>query len=324
MEDEELQIDPAKARAQALQARKKAIADKKAQLLANRKAALEERKLKIEQRKQALLNRKNPVAESSDENITTIKKKSKEILEDRKKTAQAKKLENLERRKELMAEKKLKTDISVYRRKNSNTVGDMSDEEIKSILSEKALAEKSRQKRLYDAAQERKKLRQEEEDSWTYNNADKSIATSRSKQIGTEYKGSGSTTEELWEMNNKGVQQKFATFEEFDKAANEYIDNFKGFETITQNREKWSKTTGGFNPDTFNWNRASSKSEKIDPEIFKKRGYKKYSGKELRSLFDQYGYKGLIKYLKNNGGRYMISRGGGSTSTTTSGYTSYQ
>ena len=329
MEDEELQIDPKKAKEAKIAARKKLLADKRAELEAKRNAVSEERKLKIEERKQALLDRRNPntenpVVESNDKNITPIKKSNKEILEDKKKTALAKKLENLEKRKQLMAEKKLKTDISAYRRKNSNTVGNMSDEQIQSILSEKALKEKERQKKLYDAAVEKERLKKEEEDSWTYNNADRSIATSRSKKIGTEYEGSGLTTEELWEMNNKGVQQKFANFEDFDKAANEYIDNFSGFETITQNREQWSKTKNSFDPNTFDWNKPTTKFQYIDPDVIKAKNYRKFTSKELRGLYDRLGYGPMIKYLKQNGGGYMVNRGGGPRSTTTTGYTSYK
>mgnify|MGYP003132950512 CR=1 FL=1 len=50
---------------------------------------------------------------------------------------------------------------------------------------------------------------------------------------GKKYKGTGKSTRELWDMNNKNVQSKYDTFEEFDKAAKEYIAGYNEDDQIT-------------------------------------------------------------------------------------------
>ena len=50
---------------------------------------------------------------------------------------------------------------------------------------------------------------------------------------GKKYKGTGKTTRELWDMNNKNVQSKYDSFEEFDKAAKEYIAGYDEDDKIT-------------------------------------------------------------------------------------------
>ena len=327
MEDEELQIDPKKAREQALQARKKAIADKKAALLAKRNAALEERKLKIEQRKQALLNRKNPISIESNEPSTSTSTDVKEIKKITPKEALEKR--NAEK-KRLAEEQKIKKDSAKMERKMQNKIRSfkinrkLNREEVQKMTDDQILALMEKEKKeKYDASVAKQKELQAIEDQrndpdssvdWKYVGGDENTAMERYKIINTGKKWDGTglpTDEETWNSNVKGVQEKYANYEEYKKAADEYRKNYSGSKKITQNRSEFTrKIPLGFDPDTFGWDSMSRRYKGIPEDVFKKKGYKKWAPGVLRRKYDELGYGGLVKWLKANGGSYMLGRSG--------------
>lgn len=323
MEDEELQIDPKKAREQKLEARKKLLADKKAELQANRNAVLEERKRKIEERKQALLNRKNPISIESKEPSTSTSTDVKEI---KKLTPKENLANRTAEKKRLLEEQRMKADSAKMERQMQNKIRSfkinrkLNREEIQSMTDDQILALMEKEKKeKFEASAARTKELQEKENrindpdpnqQWTYVGGDENTANKRYKIINTgkKYEGTGLSTEQLWEMNNKGVQQKFKTFEEFDIAAKKHIKDFKSEEKITQNRSDFTrKIPGSFDPDTFSWDKMARKWDQVPDADKDANNFKQYAPGVLRRKYDELGYGGLVKWLKANGGSYMLS-----------------
>ena len=322
MEDEELQIDPKKAREQKLEARKKLLADKKAELQANRNAVLEERKRKIEERKQALLNRKNPISIKSKE----PKSLEKDVQEIKKLTPKENLANRTAEKKRLLEEQRIKADSARMERQMQNKIRSfkinrkLNREEVQSMTDDQILALMEKEKKeKFEASAARTKELQEKENrindpdpnqKWTYVGGDENTANERYKIINTgkKYEGTGLSTEQLWKMNNKGVQQKFNTFEEFDIAAKKHIKDFKSEEKITQNRSDFSKVIPGtFDPDTFGWDKMARKWDRVPDADKDANNFKQYAPGVLRRKYDELGYGGLVKWLKANGGSYMLS-----------------
>jgi len=344
MEDEELQIDPKKAREQKLEARKKLLADKKAELQANRNAVLEERKRKIEERKQALLNRKNPISIKSKE----PKSLEKDVQEIKKLTPKENLANRTAEKKRLLEEQRIKADSARMERQMQNKIRSfkinrkLNREEVQSMTDDQILALMEKEKKeKFEASAARTKELQEKENrindpdpnqKWTYVGGDENTANERYKIINTgkKYEGTGLSTEQLWEMNNKGVQQKFNTFEEFDIAAKKHIKDFKSEEKITQNRSDFSKVIPGtFDPDTFGWDKMARKWDRVPDADKDANNFKQYAPGVLRRKYDELGYFGLVKWLKNNGGSYMLGRskrrkGSVTEAKTVSGKTKFQ
>jgi hypothetical protein len=326
MEDEELQIDPKKAKEAKIAARKKLLADKRAQLEAKRNSSLEERKRKIEERKQALLNRKNPISIESKEPSTSTSTDVKEIKKLTPKEVLAKRTAE---KKRLAEEQKIKRDSAKMERKMQNKIRSfkinrkLNREEVQKMTDDQILALMEKEKKeKFEASAARTRELQERENrindpdpnqEWTYVGGDENTANERYKIINTgeKYKGTGLSTEQLWEMNNKGVQQKFNTFEEFDIAAKKHIKDFKSEKKITQNRSDFTKVIpGSFDPDTFGWDSMARKWNKVPDDVKDENNFKQYSPGFLRKKYDELGYFGLVKFLKANGGSYMLGRSG--------------
>jgi len=345
MEDEELQIDPKKAREQKLEARKKLLADKKAELQANRNAVIEERKRKIEERKQALLNRKNPISIKSKE----PKSLEKDVQEIKKLTPKENLANRTAEKKRLLEEQRIKADSARMERQMQNKIRSfkinrkLNREEVQSMTDDQILALMEKEKKeKFEASAARTKELQEKENrindpdpnqKWTYVGGDENTANERYKIINTGKKWDGTglpTDEETWNSNVKGVQDKYDTFEEYKIAAEEYRGNFSGTEKITQNRSDFSKVIpGSFDPDTFGWDTMARKWDRVPDADKEANNFKQYAPGVLRRKYDELGYFGLVKWLKNNGGSYMLSRsrrkkGSVTESKTVSGKTKFQ
>jgi len=323
MEDEELQIDPKKAREQKIAARKKLLADKKAELQANRNAVLEERKRKIEERKQALLNRKNPISIESKE----PKSLEKDVQEIKKLTPRESLAKRKAEKEELLKQKQIKADSARMERKMQSKISSfkanrkLNKKEVQLMTDDQILALMEKEKKeKFEASAARTKELQERENrindpdpnqKWTYVGGDENTANERYKIINTGKKWDGTglpTDEETWNSNVKGVQDKYDTFEEYKIAAEEYRGNFSKSEKITQNRSDFTrKIPGSFDPDTFSWDKMARKWDRVPDADKDANNFKQYAPGVLRRKYDELGYGGLVKWLKANGGSYMLS-----------------
>ena len=319
--------------------RKAALKLKKESLLAARETRANDRAALIEERKAAILAKRNGTTptDTTVENTPTStpvvleKMSTSEKNKERQRLLKEKEAKKL---KQLEAKNKAKqiSSFRINRKQNGNSVRTMSDDEVYSLIAkerkEKHQAKLDKQKELSNAPNNSNDPDSSVE--WQYENGDKENANSRYKIIkkGKKWDGKGlPTDEQTWENNVNGVQDKYGSYSEYYEAAEEYRNSQVTEEKVTQSRDDWSRTVPlGFDPDKFKWRAMSGRSGRYTPAEFEAQGYKKYAAGVLRRKYDELGYYGMIKWLKANGGSYMLSRSKGKSkgSKTTSGKTNWK
>lgn len=319
--------------------RKAALKLKKESLLAARTERANERAALIEERKAALLAKKSGTTstDATAENTPTstpVVLKKMSTSEKNKERQRLMKEAKAEKLKQLEAKNKARqiSSFRINRKQNGDSVRTMSDDEVYALIAkerkEKHQAKLAKQRELSNAPNNSNDPDSSVE--WQYENGDKENANSRYKIIkkGVKWDGKGlPTDEQTWENNVNGVQEKYGSYEQYFEAAEDYRNSQVTEEKVTQSRDDWSRTVPlGFDPDKFNWRAMSGRRGNYTPAEFEAQGYKQYAAGVLRRKYDELGYYGMIKFLKANGGSYMLSRSKGKSkgNRTTSGKTNWK